>query len=436
MLLKSFCTIWVVFFLIIAPVWPVAAMDETDDGAPPSIGGEIFGKRGGYIHGYLSVAERWTDNLFYTSDDTDSDFVTHVTPGIRLSLPGTKEDLLAISTATTSPGGLTFDRLADPENRQFQAYLSYSPEMEFYHDHSDENTTTHSANGLVRYRVRSKLTIEAYDRYINGYEDYNSGRRSVRDDYQYNLLGMAADYDLSSKLSMRANYRHFMVDYDSAESDNRNRTDNSLATSVYFRLLSKTALLAQVVYTDLGYDTQYSYQKDSTDWRYYGGLWWNITAKSRGQIKIGMGRRDYDDGSLSAEDRLIYEVLIDHHFTPKTSIRVSAYRRQNESSIYSYDSVLTHFIRLGYLQKMTARIQASLDLEYENEAYEGRADAVSAGYYDDLDYDTYAVIPAVKYALNGWLSIGLEYCYEKREANIDYWDYTKNQIVVRLTGAI
>ncbi|ESP92611.1 hypothetical protein PL2TA16_04117, partial [Pseudoalteromonas luteoviolacea 2ta16] len=88
------------------------------------------------IHGYLSVAERWTDNLFYTSDDTDSDFVTHVTPGIRLSLPGTKEDLLAISTATTSPGGLTFDRLADPENRQFQAYLSYSPEMEFYHDHS------------------------------------------------------------------------------------------------------------------------------------------------------------------------------------------------------------------------------------------------------------------------------------------------------------
>ena len=308
--------------------------------------------------------------------------------------------------------------------------------MEFYHDHTDENTVTHSANGLVRYRLRSKLTLEAYDRYINGYEDYNSGRRRVRDDYQYNLLGLAADYDLSSKLSLRGNYRHFMVDYDSAESDNRNRTDNSLTAAVYFRLLPKTAVLAQVVYTDLAYDTQYAYQKDSADWRYYGGLRWNITAKSRGEVKIGMGRRDYDDDSLSSEDRLIYEALIDHHVTPKTSIHVNAYRRQDESSIYSYDSVLTHFVRLGYLQKMTARIQVSLDFEYENEAYEGRTGASNAGDSDDLDYDTYAVIPAVKYAFNGWLSMGLEYRYEKREANIDYWDYTEDQIVVRLTGAI
>ena len=436
MLLKSFRTIWVVFLFSIMAAWPAFAVDQSEGAVQPSIGGEIFGKQGGYVHGYLSVAERWTDNLFYTPDDTDSDFVTHVTPGIRLSLPGTKADLLAISTATTSPGGLTFDRLADPENRRFQAYLAYSPEMEFYHDHTDENTVTHSANGLVRYRLRSKLTLEAYDRYINGYEDYNSGRRRVRDDYQYNLLGLAADYDLSSKLSLRGNYRHFMVDYDSAESDNRNRTDNSLTAAVYFRLLPKTAVLAQVVYTDLAYDTQYAYQKDSADWRYYGGLRWNITAKSRGEVKIGMGRRDYDDDSLSSEDRLIYEALIDHHVTSKTSIHVNAYRRQDESSIYSYDSVLTHFVRLGYLQKMTARIQASLDFEYENEAYEGRTGTTNAGYYDDLDYDTYAVIPAVKYAFNGWLSMGLEYRYEKREANIDYWDYTENQVVVRLTGAI
>ena len=97
MLLKSFCTIWVVFLISIMAAWSAFAADQSEEAVQPSIGGEIFGKQGGYVHGYLSVAERWTDNLFYTPDDTDSDFVTHVTPGIRLSLPGTKEDLLAIS---------------------------------------------------------------------------------------------------------------------------------------------------------------------------------------------------------------------------------------------------------------------------------------------------------------------------------------------------
>jgi polysaccharide biosynthesis protein VpsM len=420
--------------LILATATSALAADKTDDTAQPSISGDIYGKHGGYIHGYLSIAERWTDNLYYTPDDEESDSVTHVTPGIRLSLPGTKEDLLAISTATTSPGGLTFDRLVDPKNRRFQAYLAYSPDMEFYQDHTDENTVTHVANGLVRFRLRSKLTLEAYDRYTNGYEDYNIGRRSVRDDYQYNLLGLGADYNLTAKFSLRADYRNFLLDYDTAESDDRDRTDNSLSTALYYRVLSKTAVFAQFVFTDLAYDQEVAYQKDSIDQRYYGGVSWNITAKSRGQVKVGLGWRDYDDSSLASEERLIYEALIDHHFTPKTSLRLSAYRRQDESSIYSYDSVLTHYVRLGYLQKMTARIHGVLDLEYRNYQYEGDADAAGDPY--DREDDIFAVIPAVRYAFNGWLSLGFEYRYEKRNSNIDYWDYTNNQVALRLTGAI
>lgn len=168
--MKVLCSVLGLWFFLAMAV-PGTVVAEEDSG----ISGDIFGKRGGYVHGVLSVAEEWTDNLFYDSDDTQSDFVTYVSPGIRLSIPGTKEELLTVDGSTTAPGGMAFGRMDVGGGRRFQAYLSYAPEFEFYADNSDEDTTTHLANGLLSWRLRSGLALELIDQYTVGYQDYDKG---------------------------------------------------------------------------------------------------------------------------------------------------------------------------------------------------------------------------------------------------------------------
>lgn len=51
-------------------------------------GSEIFGTKGGYIHPFLIVEERYTDNLYYTKSDKEDDWITTISPesGLRCLL--------------------------------------------------------------------------------------------------------------------------------------------------------------------------------------------------------------------------------------------------------------------------------------------------------------------------------------------------------------
>ena len=316
---------------------PGTVVAEEDSG----ISGDIFGKRGGYVHGVLSLAEEWTDNLFYDSDDTQSDFVTYVSPGIRLSIPWTKEELLTVDGSTTAPGGMAFGRMDVGGGRRFQAYLSYAPEFEFYADNSDEDTTTHLANGLLSWRLRSGLALELIDQYTVGYQDYDKGLSISRDEYSSNLLGFNVSYPVGTKLELRGGYQHYQIDYDAQEDADRARTDQSLSGYVFYRVGSKSSVFIQYQWIGIDYDLNAGQIEDSVDLQWFGGFRWDITAKSGGAVKIGYGEKDYDDQALGSQSEIVYEAQIDHNFTPKTSASLRAYRRQEETTIETADYTLT-----------------------------------------------------------------------------------------------
>lgn len=412
----------------------VEAAEPSNDAEAATISGDIFGKRGGYVHGYLSLGGRWTDNLFFTPDDTESDFITLISPGIRFALPGTKDELLSISTSTTSPGGIAFNRSADPGNPGFQAFLSYAPEIQIYKNNTEEDTTTHLANGLARYRFRGGLSLEAYNQYYRGYEGYDLSSPSSRGDYQSNVFGFSADYAVTEKVEVGAGYGNYKLAYLDEINESGDRTDNSVNGTISYRVRPKTSIFVQYSLTDISYDQGAASFRDSTDQGYYGGVSWNFTAKSSGRVQIGFGSKDYDDPSLESENNFIYQAVIDHQFTSKTSIQFSGYQSQNEDTLSAYDYTLTNYVRLGYLQRVTGRIQGAIDLEYTLDQYKG--DYVAAGDPEEREDQTIAVMPSLRYAFNGWLSLGFEYRYAKRDSNVDFYDYNNNQFTLRITGAI
>jgi hypothetical protein len=398
------------------------------------ISGEIFGKRGGHIHGFLSVAEQWTDNLFYTPDDTQSDWVTIVSPGIRLSIPGTKEALLSIDGSTTAPGGSSFGRRVVGTERRFQAYLSYSPEFEFYADNADENIETHLANGLVAWRLRSGLALELIDQFSIGYQDFNVGVSQSRDEYYSNLAGFNVLYPVGGKLALRFNFQKYQITYDEDEEADRDRTDNSLSGYALFHVLPKSSVYIRYRWTDIDYDTAGGAMDDSHEQQWTSGFRWEMTAKSEGDVQVGYSCRAFDNPSLRDISDIVLEAQIDHQFTAKTSAFLRAYRRQEETSIETTDYTLSNFAGLGLSQQVTYRIQFELSLDYLQDDYKGGR--VVNGVLSQRDDQTYAVTTGLSYAPRGWLSFGLDYGYERRESNFDAFEYTNNRVMLQVTGAI
>jgi hypothetical protein len=407
---------------------PAAAEEKS------GISGEIFGKQGGYIHGFLSLAEQWTDNLFYAPDDTQSDFVTSVSPGIRLSVPGTKKELLSLSGSTTAPGGMAFGRRGMESGRGLQAYLSYTPKFEFYADNSDENTVTHLAKGLLAWRMRSGLTLEVIDQYTVGYQDYDKGVSASRDEYASNLAGFNVLYPVGSRLNLRFDYQQYHITYDAADDDDRDRADQSLSVYVMYKVLSKSSVFVQYRTIDIQYDKDAGAIDDSVEQQWFAGFRWDITAKSSGSVKIGGGEKAFDDKALGTENEIVYEAVIDHYLTAKTSASLRAYRRQEETTIETTDYTLTQFVGLGLTQQMTYRIQASINLDYTSDEYQGGF--VVAGDRRQRDDHRYSATFGLGYAPRRWLSLGLEYSYDKRDSNFDEFDYTANQVLFRITGAL
>jgi hypothetical protein len=428
--LKVFSIILFGFCIFMGTVLPenVAAEEK------PGISGDIFGKRGGYIHGYLSLAEQWTDNLFYTRDDTQSDFVTFVSPGIRFSLPGTKEDLLSVSGSTTAPGGMAFGRRGASGGRGFQAYLSYTPEFEFHADNSDEDIVTHLAGGLLSWRLRSGLTLELINRYSVDYQDYYQGISGSRNEYASNLVGLNVFYPVGSRLDLRFDYHHYQIMYDAEDDDDRDRTDQSLSAYLFYKVLSKSSVFINYHTIDIRYDQNAGAMDDSVDQQWFGGFQWDITAKSGGTVKIGTGEKRFDDKTLGTENEIVFEARIDHHFTPKTSAALRAYRRQEETTIETTDYTLTQFVGLDFTQQLMYRIQASIDLDHTSHEYKGGY--VVDGDRRQRDDHSYTATFGLNYAPRGWLSFGLEYGYEQRRSNFDQYDFSANRVLFRITGAI
>ncbi|MDA3787442.1 MAG: hypothetical protein PF503_02950, partial [Desulfobacula sp.] len=247
------------------------------------IGADIFGKKGGIFHPFLIVEEKWTDNLFITESNKRDDFITTIAPGIWLAIPGNREKLLSIDTTTTSAGGLQLSRVKPEATRRYQAYALYSPEIVLYANHSNHDHFNHNAEALFQYNMNMGLSFDLIDVFNDREDISGDGFTDVLYRYQDNLLDFISTYEPSEKLKVRFDYSNFNLDYDENINDYRNRMDNSFALYAFYKFWPKTSLFAQYSYADIEFDTESI--NDSIENRYYAGINWEITAKTRGSFK-------------------------------------------------------------------------------------------------------------------------------------------------------
>jgi|GEM_PF-991143 len=412
------------------PSEPVTGVEKTGKKRITSY--DIYGKRGGYFHPFLSVTEYYTDNIFNTPDNEKSDFVTVLSPGIWLSVPRIRQKLVSMNTSTIAPGGYKVSRPSENFFRRYQAYLLYATDIEIFSRYDSENFVGHKVDGLFQYNLRGGLSFEFVEQFLYSHDVRGTGISDELDKYYSNLANVRLRYDTGSRFRFMADYANFVVDYKDPRNDFRHRNDHTISGYVFYKLKSRTSAFFQYQYIDVDYKNDML--SSSKEHNMYGGIDWEITAKSRGSVKAGYGMKDFADPLIDNAENFILEVRMDHKFTPKTSFTLNAWSKTFETNISTTDYILSHGMEFGYNQQFTGKLMGNARFSYIKDTYKG--DLTYEGVTKERDDDYYIGTVGVYYEFREWLATGIGYTHTRRNSSFPGFEYTNNMVFLNITGSL
>ncbi len=429
----------------------VATGNDDDDGAcqyeyveAPSfrvpdecVSGDIFEERG-RLHGFFSATQVYIDNLYHTAANEEDAWVTYLTPGIWFAAPASRKRMVEIVTSSAAPGGLAVQPFYEKADRTYQSYLLYSPQFEFYDEHSDHNMTTHRVDSYFRYNTRNKFSLRLVDQFKRSHDSISSRYFTIDDKYKSNVFNAVSTFDITEKTRLRADYNNFYLNYDADRNDGADRMDNGGSVYGFFRMTAKTSLFAEYEFADIDYDSN---DLDSREMRYFGGIRWEITEKSSGRIKGGYGKKTYDEDAFGEVDTWMAEIVVDHQLTPKTRLVFNAYRRYDENMGQPLDvnnlpatystHILTQLAGLSVSYDVTPKLHFNCHSTFFTDTYDSYSSVVGAAAPKSRKDTEFAFSPALKFDFKKWLTFDLSYIYTNRDSNYSRYDYTDNTTLLR-----
>ena len=401
--------------------------------AEGEISGKIFGESAGIYHPFLSLTHILSTNFKRTEENTDGGGLTNViTPGIWISIPRTREKLLEVDTSNTSPGGLSLSRTKPEIFRRYQGYIFTDGEIR---QDPEESVVNFKFDGFFQYNLRGGLSFDFVDQFRNSHEPYGLGVSKNQDQYTSNLFQIILFYGITEKISIRTDYSNFQLAYSESLIEYANRSDNILSGYVFYKVRPKTAVFSQIEYMDISYNT-YEYNS-SNEIRFLVGISWEITAKSKGSFKTGLGSKNFKERSTEDDGpNMVFELRLNHTFTPKTSLRLTILRRNEETTVAETDFSLVNSLSAKYIQIINEKISANGKFYYANESYKGELDYTGTGIPEERTDNRFGFSAGMEYKFREWLTGEVSYILNTRNSNISGVGYTENALVLNFKGAL
>ena len=351
------------------------------------------------IHPFLALQERFNDNVFNTSADKKSDFSTVITPGLQLLFPRVK--------------------------KKYHLELIYQADLERFNKFKSENANNHKAAGKFEVKFPVGLEFAASDEFIRNHDPRGVNISGELDFFRTNLASASAAYNVSDRFKIRLDYSNYIVDYEAGRNDFRNRTDNALAAYVFYRFQPKTSAFVEYEYVVI--DFRSSDEFDSKEHHLFGGITWDVTGKTKGTVKAGYGSKTFQDPTIEGFKGYLMELIIDHNFTPRHSIKIKGARRTNETNVFGTSFFITTGASIEYFQKFTGKITGTAAISYGRDSFHGdlprRDDARQAGI-------------GLIYQFKKWLRTEAKYSYTKRKSTENEFNYRNNTYYLKVVASL
>jgi hypothetical protein len=156
-----------------------------------------------------------------------------------------------------------------------------------------------------------------------------------------------------------------------------------------------------------------------------GGIEWEATAKTSGEILIGTLIQNFDSPTQVNSSNFNWDVRVFWDPKPYSKLTLFTSRRFQEDASGGVGSFLADTFGVGWRHGFTERLVMSTDVDYTVAKYTtGRRD----------DYSTFGI--EFTHTLNRWLDVSAQYRYLNRRSNIPGINYDDNTIMLKLTTGL
>ncbi|MCK9505381.1 MAG: outer membrane beta-barrel protein [Porticoccaceae bacterium] len=302
-----------------------------------------------------------------------------------------------------------------------------------YFDSSEDSYDDHEFALNLNHRFASKHALAASVKHSLLTEQRGSGFSEepnilVDDPDSFDVTVYDLTYFLGApsadmRFEVSANRNEY--DFDSSYvGDSRDYKANQFGALMRYRIGARTDLLLEYRNLDVSYDNiprDFNGQPlslDSNEDYYLAGVAWEMTAKTKGEARIGHSSRDYDDNDFSSSD-LHWEVEVS--WRPKTYSEVLL--NTGRASLETYGSGL--FINsqkhtLSWTHAWNSRLSSRLEAGITQDDYEESVRSDDQSHFQiGLSYELF----------NG-LRLGTGYKYHENDSNFAVVDYEQNVFYV------
>jgi hypothetical protein len=164
---------------------------------------------------------------------------------------------------------------------------------------------------------------------------------------------------------------------------------------------------------------------DRTETGLLGGIGWEATAKTSGEILIGTLVQDFDDPAQGTSTNFNWDVRVNWAPKPYSKVILFTRRRSREDAVGGIGHFLADTFGAGWRHSFTDRLVMNTEVDYTLTRYStGRKD----------NYLAFRI--ELTHKLTRWLNIGARYRYLNRRSNIPGIDYDDNMILLELTAGL
>ena len=373
--------------------------------------GMIFLGFAGRVHGsvrlgpltvtpYVNVAGTFTDNVFRTPSNKDSDFYYSILPGVKIR--------------------------ARPIGRH-EFYLDYYGDISQFDTFTEANYGVHSLDTGIGLDLPMGFGLKVADTFTYGADPPDFEGDDTRP-YLNNLARIEASSTFLDRFEVGVRYSNEFKDYEHSVDEIDNFKANADGGVLRVRVLRRISVFGEYVYSN----TDYQKAIRANIWNNYanrvnGGVTWDITAKTRGVVRGGYVKRIYH--RIDRDDEAIYASAdISHELTSHIILTLRGVQdifdtsRTDKNLLFS-TSYTSSQIRAG-LQHTYRKFTTNIEGEYIHDRYLHDDLRVGKKRRDNLWRGSIGT----EYQMQRWVKLGLKYRYSNLDSNFDTEDYAENLI--------
>lgn len=338
----------------------------------------------------LIVSESYNDNIRGVPEEAEtSSWITGINPTFALSA----------------------------ETRSSAYRLRYSADSEIYHSDSDATNTDHhlTFDSIMEFSDRHRLDWElAYHRV-----EETSDTEVVTENDKYSSAIARAVYGFGAMSAMNqlefgANYeaRRYHNSGDLNASEERDST--VLHGTWFHRLGARTRSLLELRYGDHSYVLDES-DRDSNDMAILAGATWEATAKTSGNLRLGMERKDFDSDARDDYTSPMWEVGVSYQPRTYSTFRLNTRQAFDEGNDDA-STIQNQTSLLAWQHEWSARIRTDLDVRYSDLEYKAI----------DRDDELWSYGVGLTYSPDRWIDMTLGYRFTDNDSTLPTESYERN----------